>query len=114
MVLLNNGKLRHGKILTSSKIVYARCWFSLLFCRTANIRRAPLRALERPIILAARSMPGWILSVMHIEIHASYLVLGQIAYDLHHLELATFPHQIVVQRVALTALLATWNRETFR
>ena len=44
---------------------------------------------------------------MHIEIHAPYLVSRRIAYDLRHLGLATFPQQIVVQRVALTALLAT-------
>jgi hypothetical protein len=45
--------------------------------------------------------------VMHIEIQATYLVSRQIAYDLRHLGPATFPQQIVVQGVALTALLAT-------
>lgn len=36
-------------------IVYTMCWFNLRFCRTANILRAPLRAFDLPIILAAKS-----------------------------------------------------------
>jgi hypothetical protein len=45
--------------------------------------------------------------VMHIEIQATYLVSRQIAYDLRHLGPAPFPQPIVVQGVAVTALLAT-------
>lgn len=36
-------------------IVYTMCWFNLRFCKTAKILRAPLRAFDLPIMLAAKS-----------------------------------------------------------
>lgn len=43
---------------TSSMIVYTMCWFNLRFCKTAKILRAPLRAFDLPIMLAAKSAMG--------------------------------------------------------
>lgn len=36
-------------------MIYKMCWFNLRFCKTAKILRAPLRAFDLPIILAAKS-----------------------------------------------------------
>ena len=43
-------------VLTSSTTVYAMCWLRRRFCKTAKILRAPRRALDRPIIFAAKSV----------------------------------------------------------
>lgn len=45
----------HGRAFTSSMTVYTMCWFNLRFCKTAKILRAPLRAFDLPIMLAAKS-----------------------------------------------------------
>ena len=66
-MLLSDVNRLEGPILTSSRMVYKRCWLSLLFWRTANMRRAPLRAFERPIILAARSIGAHVLSDVIIK-----------------------------------------------
>lgn len=71
------------------------------------MRRAPRRALERPIILAMRSVLGMRIQNVHIGLQDPYLVSRQIAYGLHHLGPAPFPQQIVLQGSALTVLLAT-------
>jgi hypothetical protein len=48
-------KSNGGSALTSSTTVYAICWFKRRFCSTANILRAPRRAFDLPIMLAANS-----------------------------------------------------------
>jgi len=53
------------------------------------MRRAPLRAFERPIMLAARSIRRTCWVTYH-EIQRTYLVSMQIAYGSHHHELVLF------------------------
>lgn len=54
------------------------------------MRRAPLRAFERPIIFAARSMRCACVEYCSPEIQWTYLVSAQITYGSHHHELAPF------------------------
>lgn len=64
------------------------------------MRRAPLRAFERPIIFAARSMRCTCVEYRSLGIQRTYLVLTQIAYDSHHHELALSPQLFEGQKVA--------------
>src|SRR5258708_29025589 len=87
--LVNRRPGRRGKELrTSSSTVYTTCWFSRRFWSTANIRFAPRRAFERPIMLATRSR--WFIGLathdpteMRILF---YLALKWTASSVHHRE----------------------------
>jgi len=78
------------------------CWFKRRFCRTANIRRAPRRAFDRPIMFAARSVRHGV-SFMFIGTKMSAnLALKRRACGLLHLDYALFPLLTVVGQAVST------------
>lgn len=85
------------------------CWFKRRFCNTANIRRAPRRALDRPIMFAARSVDHWRQFMVLGTKVPTNLALKRRACDLLHPDFALSPLLTVVDWVVLAYHQAKGN-----
>jgi hypothetical protein len=74
------------------------CWFKRLFCSTANIRLAPRRAFDRPIMLAARSVDRDVNSIFLGEKTPANLALKRRACDWLRRDYVLSPRLTVVDQ----------------